>query len=218
MGGLREKKKKKSEDKIVKISEELFMSKGYSGTTMEEIAQKAEIGVGTLYNYFPSKAEIFISMMANILELNAKDTVQLEIDIENDVVKIVTDFLFLFLKRMKIFSKKMFKELMAVVFGNIKSNNLLFNGMMKLDFRYIEKLKCLLENIKERGLLSESFNVNEAAYAIYGILMTQLLMYCYIDSMTFDELSLNIENQMKFIFEGKASIHKIDGDLNKIKK
>jgi len=45
MSGLREKKKKESEEKIKKVAKEIFLSKSYSETTTEELAEKAEIGV-----------------------------------------------------------------------------------------------------------------------------------------------------------------------------
>jgi len=58
--GLREQKKQKAQDSILQNAGNLFLTKGYAGTTLEEIAARAEIGVGTLYNYYDSKAEVFL--------------------------------------------------------------------------------------------------------------------------------------------------------------
>jgi len=43
---------------IISVAMTLFKEKGVDGTTMEEIAEKADIAKGTLYNYFPVKEAI----------------------------------------------------------------------------------------------------------------------------------------------------------------
>jgi len=45
---------------IAKTALYLFAEKGYSATSVEQIAEAAGIGKGTVYDYFPSKEEIFV--------------------------------------------------------------------------------------------------------------------------------------------------------------
>ena len=49
---------------IFEAAAELFERKGYSGTNTKEIAERAEIGVGTLYFYFRDKRQILVTMLA----------------------------------------------------------------------------------------------------------------------------------------------------------
>lgn len=42
-------------DLILDAAEEVFAEHGFQGTAMEEIARRAELSVGSLYNVFPSK-------------------------------------------------------------------------------------------------------------------------------------------------------------------
>ncbi len=44
-------------------AERLFHEKGYSKTTMRQIAQKAGMLVGSVYNVFPSKEEVFMELI-----------------------------------------------------------------------------------------------------------------------------------------------------------
>lgn len=44
---------------IVKAAHELFVQQGYHGTSMRQIAAKAGLALGGLYNHFPSKEEVF---------------------------------------------------------------------------------------------------------------------------------------------------------------
>jgi AcrR family transcriptional regulator len=53
--GLREKKAQRNRDRIISEALALFGKNGYEQTTMESIAEAAELSPSTLYRYFPSK-------------------------------------------------------------------------------------------------------------------------------------------------------------------
>lgn len=46
-------KKEKTRQVIITTAMNLFIQNGYEATTMEQIAEMADIAKGTLYNYFP---------------------------------------------------------------------------------------------------------------------------------------------------------------------
>lgn len=47
---------------IIDSAEELFSEKGFDGATMDEVAEQAELGKGTLYLHFKSKSSIFLAI------------------------------------------------------------------------------------------------------------------------------------------------------------
>ena len=47
-------------DRIMEAAKELILHYGYKKTTMQDIADKAEISVGTIYNFFENKDDIAI--------------------------------------------------------------------------------------------------------------------------------------------------------------
>lgn len=49
-------------ERIHLAAKELFSKKGFAETSMSEIAEAAALSVGTIYNYFPSKDELFNSL------------------------------------------------------------------------------------------------------------------------------------------------------------
>ena len=51
------------EKKIFNTSMELFLENGYEGVDMKMIAKKCSIAVGTLYNYYPNKKELYIAIL-----------------------------------------------------------------------------------------------------------------------------------------------------------
>ncbi|MEI7811240.1 MAG: TetR/AcrR family transcriptional regulator [Ignavibacteria bacterium] len=55
---------------ILTAAAQLFSEKGFSNTTLEDIALRSEFGIGTIYNYFQSKEDIFGSIIDSIFEAN----------------------------------------------------------------------------------------------------------------------------------------------------
>jgi len=53
---------------ILEAAERVFARNGYHGATVEQIAQEAEFGVGTLYTFFKSKEELYKEVLAGIIE------------------------------------------------------------------------------------------------------------------------------------------------------
>jgi AcrR family transcriptional regulator len=60
--GLREKKKEKTRKLISDVARDLFIEKGYAAVTVAEVAEKAEVAVTTLFNYFPTKESLIFDL------------------------------------------------------------------------------------------------------------------------------------------------------------
>ncbi|GAB1821248.1 TetR/AcrR family transcriptional regulator [Herbidospora sp. RD11066] len=58
--GLRERKKEKTRRTIQEHALRLFAEQGYDATTIEQIADAAEISPSTLFRYFPTKEDIVV--------------------------------------------------------------------------------------------------------------------------------------------------------------
>ncbi len=58
--GLRERKKVIRLERIISASRRLFIDKGFSQTTIQDIAEAAGVGLGTLYLYAKSKEDLLI--------------------------------------------------------------------------------------------------------------------------------------------------------------
>ena len=56
-------KKKKRVKEILRAAELMFLMKGFNNSSMDEIADLANLGKGTIYYYFRSKDEIFLSII-----------------------------------------------------------------------------------------------------------------------------------------------------------
>lgn len=68
---------------------ELFYSKGFKDTNVSDIAKMAGIGVGTFYNYYSSKEELFLEVYIKENEDQKKRMLE-SIDLNDDPVTLVT--------------------------------------------------------------------------------------------------------------------------------
>jgi AcrR family transcriptional regulator len=51
--------------RILDATRDVFMARGYSGTTIDEIARVSNVSRASFYTYFPSKREVLIAVGAN---------------------------------------------------------------------------------------------------------------------------------------------------------
>jgi AcrR family transcriptional regulator len=66
--GLRERKKQKTRDTIIKVALDLFVEHGYEHTTIAEIADAAEVSPRTIFAYFPTKEDIVFCQLPEAQE------------------------------------------------------------------------------------------------------------------------------------------------------
>jgi TetR/AcrR family fatty acid metabolism transcriptional regulator len=65
----RESRKLAIKQSILKTAEEVFLEKGFSATTIDEILERTGIARRTLYNFFPSKLALYVDMFDDYLHM-----------------------------------------------------------------------------------------------------------------------------------------------------
>lgn len=70
--GIEERKEREKEQRrqqIINAAERVFAAKGFSGATIENIAEEAELSPATLYLYFKNKDELYASLNLKMLKV-----------------------------------------------------------------------------------------------------------------------------------------------------
>jgi AcrR family transcriptional regulator len=80
-GQPRTKEKDQRTAEIAAAAKEIFLKKGYFGSTVEEIARGAGVSKGTVYLYFKNKDELYASLMLPSIE----ESVEMLLGFEKDV-------------------------------------------------------------------------------------------------------------------------------------
>jgi AcrR family transcriptional regulator len=60
---LRERLREETEDALLEAGEQVFAEQGVLGTRIEDISKRAGVAVGTLYNYFEDRDQLFTALM-----------------------------------------------------------------------------------------------------------------------------------------------------------
>lgn len=137
---------KNRKDEILSVAYNLFITKGYDNTSVDEIIEKVNIAKGTFYYYFTSKEEMLdevINKMINEEIIEAKKVVLMPIPIEQKVVGIVTSL------------RPKSNELNIVEALNNENN---IKMHMKYNKRIIDEATIILKDVVLEGIDKGVFN------------------------------------------------------------
>jgi TetR/AcrR family transcriptional regulator len=67
-----ERRKARTESAILEAAERKFLQHGFHGTTVEEIAEAADVSVGSIYVHFQSKEGLYLALIERALEVEER--------------------------------------------------------------------------------------------------------------------------------------------------
>ena len=190
-------KNNKRKEQLLKIAYNMFLSKGYDNTSIDDIIKEAKIAKGTYYYYFESKEstlEEVINMMINEEVTNAKNILNMPISIPEKLVGIITSL------RPKIDEIEIQNTL------NKKENIVMHE---KINERIIEEAVPLLEQVVNEGIESKIFNCNHIKERIRIILI--------MSNELFDGNNFDLNEIEVFIDTAEKMLGAKEGTLNFIK-
>jgi AcrR family transcriptional regulator len=203
VAGLRDEKKRKRRDRVFRAALKLFEKKGFAATTMKEIAERAELGVGTLYNYFPSKNALLLGIMEKKMEEISQDAWRSIVAIfrqEKDPQRIMEKILALVLHGFLLFSKRTWIEIFHAFFSTERD---LEQGL-RLDLEGIRMLERIIRIMQNRGLVQSRFSASAVALNLYSVLVVQLMIHLFVPGSSEEELHRAVSAQLELIFQAIA--------------
>lgn len=201
MAGLREIKKENRKSRIFSAALQLFEEVGYERTTMEKIAAGAQLGVGTLYNYFPSKLDILFSIIQSgtgnyVAEM---DESLLHCNTLRDSVKAL---LTIYLKSFSTYSKNVWSELFR---ESMFRQSALASSIDEIDKPFIERLKTLFGLFQKRGELKSNIDCETAASLLYALLSYHIIRFVANRAMTEKEFTEQLMKEAFLVIENISS-------------
>lgn len=186
---LRERKKKSTRRSILAAARFLFFTGGYEATSMGMIAEESGVAVGTIYNYFSSKAHIMV-------EINREDTDRAmvtpdETDLPGSSVEdLIWAILENLLNHLSIYPRELIREVFFAVWKGHRSS--LAEGLIRQDERFLSHLSGIFSGLKESGRIKPDAEPETIAFAIYGMISGAMMLYAVDDSVSIEDTKVRI--------------------------
>ena len=179
--GLRDRQKQERERRIVRAAEKLFARKGYAEVAMEDVAERAGLAVGTIYNYFPSKSALLLAIIRRESEsLLARGRKILD-DPPRDAVAAACAFTEIFLDDFTRDDRRLWRELFGAA---IADPSVVGRRLFEGDAQLVSQLASLLEHYRTCGVLASDLEPIPAATVLYGVCFTWMTAYLMNDAIS----------------------------------
>jgi AcrR family transcriptional regulator len=160
-GGLRARQKEKRKQAIMVAAARLFQSEGFNAASMEGIAQAAELSVGTVYNYFKSKAEIGLAIYQADRDLVHAAT---DLVIANPPADPVTAICRMMETDFETEIGYLDRAVWSALFGaSFTDQSSLSNAFVSDELMRVDQFRRLLAVLVEKGQVDKSADIDAAA-------------------------------------------------------
>ncbi len=202
MAGLREAKKRDTRQRILESARRMFGEKGYALTTTAAIARDANIGEGTLFNYYRTKGELFVAAVFEGYRPEKYVPAPLAAVNEATLADETLNLLKHYFRGFAHIDKRTLKEYFAVMYGNDVESDLLMGTVFRVDEAALGDLRGFYGGLQDSGKLPPSFDTELAVGCIYGFVASRFMLYAYTDGYTFDGFMDDLGRAVRFILHG----------------
>lgn len=173
---------------------------------MDEIAATADVSVATVYNYFGSKTTLLLAGLEDDTEAMLAAGAPVLADPGDDPNLAVKRLVDTYVRYIGRWDREFLRELMSAALQRGADD--LANEFVQMDQQLVVQITEMLQGFKERGTLRADVAAEEAAYLVYSILMTALMIYMTVEMLPIEGLSEQISRQIDLVFGGLAATDK----------
>jgi AcrR family transcriptional regulator len=192
----RERKKIAVRSQILSTAIDLFSRYGLEAVTIDEMAAAADVGKGTIYNYFATKEDIVVAFMAE-LEVRMAPTVSRFRPGKRPVHRALADYILLHFRL-----KEPYHAFVRVFLAQMFIDTERFLPYMVEMQKYIDPpLQSLFAALEERGKLRASIDIPQLILS-FKIVHLGLTALWAIEGPPFQQTTQVVRRQMQFFTEG----------------
>lgn len=199
MTGLRQRQKEDRQKRIVSAAKALFTERGYENTTIEGIANTADVSGVTVHNYFGTKAGVLLAL---VIESDRQLIDRLDESLEKeteDLVALTSLFAKIIMEHaLENLAKVVWREVIAAVTKNAGSR--LSKEYFKLDHQLALVLVRRIEKLKKAGKVSESVDALHLGKALFQIQNARFIQFISSDDLTNDDIDQMLRNDLAALF------------------
>jgi AcrR family transcriptional regulator len=192
----RERKKIAVRSQILSTAIDLFSRRGLNGVTIDEIAAAADVGKGTIYNYFATKEDIVVAFMAD-LEAHMAPKVARYRPGKRSVHCVLADYILLHFRL-----KEPYYVFVRVFLAQMFMDTDRFLPYMVEMQKYIDPpLQSLFAVLEERGALCADIDVAHLILSFKTMHLGLTALWA-IEGPPFQQTTQVVHQQMQFFCKG----------------
>ena len=192
----RARKKAATRAQIVAAAIQLFSQKGIEAVTVDEIAAAADVGKGTIYNYFQTKEDIIVAFMVDL-----ERTVQARVVAVQSRQRSVAGALVHFILA-QFQMKERYHAFVRVFLGHMFLRTEQFLPYMAEMQTVIDPpLEALFEGLKQRGLIRSDVNLRELIM-VFKTIQLGLTALWAVEGSPFQQTARIVKQEITLFCEG----------------
>ncbi len=198
-------KKINTKEKILKTALKVFSEKGYHATNVDDIVEKSETSKGGFYFHFPSKKELFLTLIDEMTAI-LFNKLEREVRDSDDVVEQIEKALW---KGLHVFTKykALAKFLLVEAVG---SGSVFERKRFAIYTRFAELIKELLDKAVSQGKI-QSIDTEVVSWIWVGAISQIIIRWLYLEEAKplekdFETLRETLMRSVGLGKEGKLSV------------
>jgi len=194
MAGLRAKQKADKTRRILESATRLFREQGYDSARIEDIAEMAEVSVGTLYNYYQNKGDILVATVAmevtEVLEAGARIVANPPLNVAEALRTLIEQY---YDHSLFYLSKEMWRTAMAISIQQPETP--LSRRYTELDSQLCAQVVQLVRTLQVRGVVNSNIDVQAMGEVFFNNLNLMFMEFCKVEAMPIEDLKARVNAQ-----------------------
>lgn len=179
----------------------LMVANGFDATTMEAVADAADVSVGSLYNYFPTKNGLLFGVVAYECRalLEAGQAV-VDADAASEKPRdAVENLMQSWVQALSTCDAALLRRSLALGFLEPFDQ---IAELVSSDRTMIEQLAAIVARHQARGSLTRAVDAEQAAVALYGTFCVAVMLWLSTPAFPLESLATALEQQVNVVFRG----------------
>jgi AcrR family transcriptional regulator len=201
MMSLRERQKAGRRLAILDAASHLFRRNGFAATSMEQVAARAMLSVGTVYNYFRSKGDLLLALVAldgaEVRAAGARLVEQPPADAKRAVLTLLETYVDHSLVHL---DKRLWRQMIGTALT--AADTKLGAGYRALDRKLVAQVTALCRALQARGDLPPGLHCTDAGQVLVSLCNQAFEEFVADDGMTLPALKRRMARELRLVFCG----------------
>lgn len=196
---LRERQRLKRQASVLASAGELFRSRGFAKTTMESIAEDAEVGIATVYNYFGTKEAILAELFRPSLDRSFAEAQTIiaspPVEPPHGVIAILRCYRHL---QEEWNDRSLLRTFASFGLG---SSGVIRDLIVETDQKLRQQLDTLLKLYADKGSVPKNLNLDNATRIIFSLFNQFYYQFLQSDDVAYAEVITELEILIPTLFQ-----------------